>query len=75
MGVLIFAGGFAIYGAIVAGYYLSTHLISALVIPRKHAGLRDMRSTEAYRSLRSDGYGITPDWRTNAVEQLKKQRK
>lgn len=73
--LILIAGGFAAYGAIVAGYYFSTVILGFLITPRKHASLRDMKATEAYRSLRNDGYGVTPDWRIDAIERLQKEKK
>lgn len=66
---------FGLYGFVRGGHYLLSELIAAFVTPWQHASLRNMKKTEAYLSLRREFFNdIKPDWRTDAIARLKKER-
>jgi hypothetical protein len=71
---IVLFGGFFAWGVGWLVYNLSTYIVATMVTPKKHARIRNLKSTEAYRSLHTDGYAVTPDWRTDAIERLKKSR-
>jgi hypothetical protein len=74
----IFGGLFILFIAVMLFVFWFARLVSGLVArlitPPNHIRYGNIRDTPANISLKSEGYGVTVNWSSNAVASLMKTR-
>ena len=74
MEVLILLGIVAacasIYFAVTGSFAACRWLVSSLLTPEGHVRVGAYRDTKAYAELAEEQYGVTPDWRSDAIAHI-----